>query len=249
MKQYTLVLWLLLAVLLPGLLPAQTITIRDTTVQRGSIFPVHVYADDIPQGQSIRIKFTYENSLAYYTRAEGGDSRIMLCTPPDAQTLNGESGQKDTLIVNCASIRPATPTGILLTLYFEALAGSDSVVDIESYELTVDGVDVMGVAHRKGRITIPGLPVFPQPNESLSQNYPNPFSLYTSFDYNVNADTDVEFRVLTLVGREVDPTDYKSVQTKTTFSIEPGFNMANGAYLMQMKTDNGVYQVPFFFIR
>lgn len=249
MKKYTIVLWLFLGLVVPALLSAQTVTIRDTTVQRGTTFPVDVVVEGIPEGQPISIKIKYEHSLLHLVRVEGGGTRIMQCPEPEVKATDGEWGHRDTLAITCSSIRPATTSGVLFTLYFEAMAGPDSAVDVETYELVINDTEVLGVAHRKGRVSIPGVPVFPQPNESLSQNYPNPFGFFTTFDYTADDDVNVEFRVFSLAGRHVDEADYKIVMTDRTLSIEPGFNMANGAYLMQMKTDNGVYQVPFFFIR
>ncbi len=249
MKKYTIVLWFFLAFSVPLALSAQSITIRDTTVQRGTIFPVDVIAEGIPEGQRMSLKVEYNYNLLHLVRAEGAGNRIMQCMLPDVKATDRTEGKLDTLEVSCSAIKPAATSGVLFTLYFEALAGPDSVVAVETYGFAVDGTETLGVAYRPGKISIPGIPVFPQPNESLSQSYPNPFGFFTTFDYTADDDVNVEFRVYSLAGRHVDEADYKIVRTDRTLSIEPGFNMANGAYLMQMRTDNGVYQVPFFFIR
>lgn len=240
------VLWCLFGIVLSPMLHAQTVEIPDTTVQRGTVFPLDVLVSDLPEGAStISLTIKYSRLLLLYTEATGGGSRIMQCPTPEV-TVEAD-GAEGTLHITCATVAPATD-GVLLTLYFEALAGSSTTAFVAARDLTVNGVTTADV-HEGSRVTIPGEPVFPQPVESLSQNYPNPFTWYTTFNYTVTGDTPVEFEVYNLAGRRVAEEDYTLQVGPSTIIFAPEFGMANGAYLMQMTTENGVYQVPFFFIR
>jgi hypothetical protein len=228
-------------------LRAQSVVVADTSVERGKIFPVDIRVNDLPAGGAVSITIRHTRNLLYYQRAEGGGDRIMQCATPDVAVT--ENGNQGTLVIRCSSVS-SVRSGVLVTLYFESLAGSENTTYVEPQSLQVDGQDIANVAYDEGRVTIAGEPVIPQPADGISPSYPNPFNIYTTFDYTVTDDPDPEFMVYTLIGRLVPTTEYK-IERKANNSIifTPEFDMANGPYLMQMKTKNGVFQVPFFFIR
>lgn len=227
---------------------AQSVVIADTSVERGQIFPVDIRVDNLPVGASVSITLKHTRNLLYYTRAIGGADRIMQCEEPDVTVTN--TGTDGTLVIKCSSLKSGAQNGVLATVYFEALAGSENTTYVVPQALQVDGLDIANVAFDEGRITIAGEPIIPQPIDGISPSYPNPFNIYTIFDYTLTDDTEPEFMVYTLIGRLVPDTEYKIEQRNATSIIfTPEFDMSNGPYLMQMKTKNGVYQVPFFFIR
>lgn len=232
------------SVLLSLPLAAQTVSVPDTTVQRGSVFPLQIAIKDVPVGDSVQLVLSYDRSLLLFIGAEGGGGRIMQCAKPDAFFTN-----EGLLSISCSSLTSSS-TGTLVTLMFEALAGKSNTVTIEPQRLIVNGLDAANVGWKNGIITIPGEPVIPQPTESISYNYPNPFGEWTKFNYSVTGDTaSVQFVVYTLGGRKVPSEDYSVDRLDGVIEFKPKFNLANGSYLMQMRTDEGVYQVPFFFIR
>lgn len=246
MKRMSVFLWVCLcsSVLFSLSLAAQTVVVPDTTVQRGSVFPLRIQINSVPVGDSVRLLLSYDRSLLLFMGAEGGREHIMQCAKPNTFFTN-----EGTLSISCSSLTSSS-TGTLVTLMFEALAGRDNMVVVTPVNFIRNGLEAPNVGKDEGVVTILGEPVIPQPIESISYNYPNPFGEWTKFSYSVTGDTSaVQFLVYTLGGRKVPSDDYSIDRFDGVIEFKPKFNLANGSYLMQMRTRDGVYQVPFFFIR
>lgn len=246
MKKTILFLWIYLCCSVLYSLPlwAQVVTVSSATVQRGEVFPLSVEIQGVPVGDSVQLFLKYDPFLLFFVEAKGGDGHIMRCTKPTTSFT-----KEGMLSISCTSLAPSS-TGTLVTVVFEALAGRENEAKVEPKRLLVNGADAPNVGLTPGIVTIPGEPVIPQPTESISYNYPNPFGEWTKFSYSVTGDTAaVQFAVYTLTGRKVPAADYSLIKSEGVIEFKPSFNLSNGSYLMQMHTQNGVYQVPFFFIR
>jgi hypothetical protein len=77
-------------------------------------------------------------------------------------------------------------------------------------------------------------------NSDLGQNFPNPFSDETRFQYQVSETGNVSFHVLDISGREVK-TIHHGVRTAGDYLLELGAeNLVNGVYFVQMRTANSM---------
>ena len=75
-------------------------------------------------------------------------------------------------------------------------------------------------------------------NVSLSQNYPNPFSYSTTFPYQVKNSGDVTFRILDILGKEVEVIN-EGTKTPGSYTLEVKSNsLRDGIYFIQMTTNN-----------
>lgn len=71
-------------------------------------------------------------------------------------------------------------------------------------------------------------------NNDLGQNYPNPFTQTTTFDYRVREAGQVRFQVLDITGRVVDEIA-KGLQDAGTYKLElNGRKLNQGIYFMKM---------------
>jgi len=101
--------------------------------------------------------------------------------------------------------------------------------------LTGDQVAKIGTA------TTPPVGVLNRPvsgsNSDLGQNYPNPFSVSTSFPYEINKTGNVSFRILDLAGREIRSIN-EGIKAPGKYKVEVSSNKLNsGIYYFQMNSN------------
>lgn len=100
--------------------------------------------------------------------------------------------------------------------------------------LTADQVAQLGNAN-----TIPtGIPdMLESQNLNLGQNYPNPFTEYTTFPYQITESGKVSFRVLDITGKEIR-TINEGTKTPGKYSLRLGAErLTSGIYYLQMITN------------
>jgi len=72
---------------------------------------------------------------------------------------------------------------------------------------------------------------------ALEQNYPNPFSNSTTFNYKIQKTGNVTFRILDLVGNEIEVIN-EGTKSIGSYSLElKSKNLRNGIYFLQMTTN------------
>ena len=75
-------------------------------------------------------------------------------------------------------------------------------------------------------------------NNDLGQNYPNPFSGFTTFKYQVKESENVSFHVMDITGREIKVIN-EGLKTTGNYSLQINAdNMIDGIYFVQMKAGN-----------
>jgi hypothetical protein len=77
-------------------------------------------------------------------------------------------------------------------------------------------------------------------NSNFEQNYPNPFSDTTVFNYTVNDENNVSFQLLDITGRIIYKTDLGSKdQGRYSFELNAE-NITNGVYIAKLKIGNQI---------
>jgi hypothetical protein len=246
------------------------ISVPDTVLTRGIVYsiPIKCTITD-PNVQSIQIVFSYNAYIIDIKNANGGPNFVMNCQPPDFSndlTVINTA----TTTVTCGSIA-TNPSGTLLSLNIEGLAGPDTICRLYVDKVFLNGSEVQFVSNI-GNLIVPGEPIFQTSQQSIGQNYPNPFNYWTKFDFSIADSTKVEFRVYNLDGRQVEftgningmfvinkiannvsiPVDLHSVlsQGNYTLTFTPdSYQLGSGVYFLTMKTVSGDNSSSFVFVK
>jgi hypothetical protein len=86
-------------------------------------------------------------------------------------------------------------------------------------------------------------------NSDLGLNYPNPFSAYTTFPYQIKERGNVTFRIFNLAGIEVAKIN-EGIKSPGSYKLElNAASLPNGIYNVQMATERGVSSQKMIIIR
>lgn len=160
-----------------------------------------------------------------------------------------------------------------LCIVVEGLAGADTVTMLTPTKIIIDDIEVRDVTFVPGTITVRSPSVVPGITEGLSQNRPNPFSDWTTFQFGLNKDSEISFAIYGYGGRKLFDDDtvdkifkfkihsesgdliseYKGISFKRgnySLSLQPAsWELSSGPYFIVMKTESGVYKTNFMYIK
>jgi hypothetical protein len=171
-------------------------------------------ANQIESGKWYRMMVTVKNGTFFRIYMDGE-----LWLDAAGQATDGRFGLEDNLLVF------ADNDGEDGTIYCAELGIWDRA-------LSADQVAKVGTIS-----TVTGInPVNRKNANNLQQNYPNPFSASTTFDYQVESAGDVTFRILDLSGKEIN-TLKEGRKTPGTYTLNiSGEKLQPGLYYVQMIT-------------
>jgi hypothetical protein len=261
---------LLFAVLCPELLLSQSeISLRDTTVPRGSIYTINVSGKIDPTNcTSVKIVFKYDARIIDIKSVNGGTAFALNCNPIST-TFNLDRLDSAKLEISCNNI--ATDKNILCSINVEGLVGPDSIGYLKPVSIELDGQIQSSAVLNECNIIVPGYPIIQKYVERLGQNYPNPFAGKTSFPFVINRSTNIKFYIYSTAGQlivssENDENSFsafyvssnglvKKSSINETFSLgnyilefTPSLTFSQGSYFLLMVTDN-TYNKNFIYIK
>ncbi|TAL67341.1 MAG: hypothetical protein EPN82_15330 [Bacteroidetes bacterium] len=248
------------------------VSVPDTIIPRGDVYSITISGKiEHPEVKSVRIRFQYNARVINIKNASGSDNFIMKCNTVKLINSDLNNLEQATIDISCDSIS-STLTGVFCILDIEGLAGPDSITKLKPLAVYEnEEPDLLALSY-DGEIKVPGIPIYQRFPESLSQNFPNPFSGYTIFPISIEKSTKVNFKVYSNNGSEVfiSSESWKNSELyKITGSIDikvnwfedilekgnymfhfiPDAELASGSYFMVMQTDNGIYNIRFLYLK
>lgn len=194
-------------------------------------------------GGSIEVTFRYDPAVMRIAGANGGEGYGLRCVPLDIVENQVESASSAVFTVRCPfSVSVANDT--LVTLDFEGVGGEDTVGFLRTDRVIANGLELTDVAYNTGTVIRSGGVTTRQVvKEGITGNYPNPFTYRTRIVYVMDSAGPVKLIVRNAQGR--------LVQELATIDALAGENyldyehiawqVAGGAYILQMTTDAGTY--------
>jgi len=260
----------LFAVLCPELLLSQSvISLRDTTVPRGSIYKINVTGKIEPSNStSVKIVFTYDARIIDIKAVNGGTAFALNCNPLST-TFDLSRLDSAKLEISCNNI--STDKNVICSIDVEGLVGPDSIGYLAPKEIYVDGKLQVGTNLSGGRIEVPGYPIIQKYVERLGQNYPNPFGGMTTFPFVIDRSTNLKFYIYSTAGQlivssETDESNFavyfissggkikKNINNETfttgkyLLEFSPSLTFSQGSYFLLMVTNN-TYNSNFIYLK
>jgi len=254
------------------LFSANTISINDTTLKRGEIAEILIYADiNLDTAKSLTLFLNFNALDIDIKSVAGNENFIMQCLNPIYDIkMNKFTDAK--LTINCNKL-DFNNKNILCKLIVEPLSGPDSVTYIKIDSIKINDKIQNDYEFKNAEIKIPGEPVFQDFPEGIGNNYPNPFQDFTVFPVIINKETKVQFIVYSLTGEFIISNKDLNNMLEVTFynndfeipiitlneklqrgyykiKLKPDVNQfSSGVYFFIMMTDNKVYHKNFVFMK
>ena len=248
------------------------VSVPDTAIPRGKIYSIPISGKIEQSGvDNIRIRLQFNARVINIKSATGSDNYIMKCLTPKLINPDLTNIDTATIDITCDSISSST-AGIFCMIDVEGLAGPDSLTLLTPIAIYVNEIPDLLATAKSGLIKVPGPLVHQRFPEWLGQNYPNPFSWFCFFPISIEKSTKVDFKIFTNDGSEVISSNsfwetieiYKETGTGEVkinwhadllergnykLHLIPDAELASGSYFLVMKTDNGIYNKRFLYLK
>lgn len=248
-----------------------SVALPDTLIPYGKTYLVPVEGEIASQTSGkITLEFNFDGTVIDIKRAIGG-STLGFHSSNIEVVIVGTSWKNQSIQINESDYKSSFK-GTLCFLEIEGLAGPDSTTILLPTKFLLDGIELSS-GFDGGQISTKSPLINKMYPEGLSRCYPNPFSDVAFFDFNIEEDSKVKFKVFSSLGRLVEtiPMNDKNIQyeifneknellentDKLIFPkgsyklrIKPvQWEFASGAHFVVMETRSGVYYSNFVFIK
>lgn len=251
---------------------SNTVSLPDTTIPRGSIYIIPI-SSDLETTMLSTIEFTFEfdqyvidiKSIELTGQSQLKDSKFTL-----SQDL---STNPAVLRVSFSDVNTQLISGELFRLKIEGLVAPKDTTAFTCTQLKIDNA-IFPINTTTSVIKVPGEAIQQDYPMGLFTNYPNPFDDYTTFQFNLDSETEVRFEIYSYFGVKMyDFDDLKRHINIYGVSKEGGktlvtdisklfgkgkylmdFNadeyyMPSGAYILTMKTKDKFFSQSFLYVK
>lgn len=248
------------------------IEVKDTIIPHGKTYLIPVYGEiDAPGAKKLTVYFNYNGIILDIKSAKGGDNTGFHEAAPAFDT---KAQKWDSVNINVSSSNfDKTYKGVICYLEIEALVGSDSIAALQPYALVVDDVVDPNAEFKSGIINVGNPTVIQKYPEGIGFCYPNPNMWVATFNFNVQNESKVTFKIYNSVGVLVqtipaeddkikfnifnansekipNPVDYlfKQGAYKLTLDLS-SYPLGAGSIYILMETKTGSYKTNFIYIK
>ncbi|MCX6140759.1 MAG: T9SS type A sorting domain-containing protein [Candidatus Kapabacteria bacterium] len=199
----------------------------------------------LDDGPVVRITFRYSPTVLRIVGSNGSGNYGLRCAPLTVIEDRVESVASAVYVVECQfSVMKTNDT--LLTLVVEGVGGTDTTGFLRADKIEINGIEKLGSFNSGEIIRTGGVVAKPVVKEGVTGNYPNPFSSRTRFVYVLEAPGPVSFSIRNAQGglvQELPTVTGTAGENYLDYELVT-WQVANGAYLLQMTTDLGTYFHP-----
>ena len=246
------------------------IELNDTLIQRAVVTNIPVFGQISESNGNIEICIKF-NAFVIDVKDIKTDENCII-SGNLTYTLDMMDLKNSTIIIKADNFQKDL-YGKLFWINIEGLAGIDTSTYLEPYCLKINNQDATDPNFTKALVTVQSSPVEPKFNERLGLNSPNPFTYETNFDFSIDMETFVEFKIFSLSGRKV--LGNEDFQDAFEFSIKDSNNnlienpakylfkrgnyklnlkalpwkLSSGAYYLIMKTSSNTFKTNFMLIK
>lgn len=270
MKRTLLILFFVIS--LVNSLWANTVSLPDTTIPRGSIYRVPIISDlETEIINNVEFVFEFDQYVIDVKDVElAENSQLKVAKFTIAQDL---SISPAVLRVSFSEVNTQLIPGELFRLQIEGLVAPRDTTSFICTQVKVDN-SILPIKNTISIIKVPGDAIQQDYPLGLFNNYPNPFNDYTTFQFNLDTETEVRFEIFSYFGvRLYDYDDLKrhikiygvskeSGKTLVTDISKPfakgkylmdfnadEYNMPSGAYILTMKTKDKFFSQSFLYVK
>ena len=220
-----------------------------TTLTRGQLQRITISGTMETAGQG-NVTLTYPANIMRIVGAEGGSGFLFDCTNLRIVS-NDITGSTGTLVLNCWAIRTGTDEP-LFDLVVEGLFNPTATGLLRPIELSINGSASQDAEFVTGSVTLDGESgIRPTTAEGWTGNYPNPFATESDFVFTMTSAGPARLSVRNLRGQIVKEIGTIEARAgENTYRFVPEQNeLSQGAYIMQLVTDRGVYLHSFMVLK
>ncbi len=220
---------------------AITIGIKDTTISRGNLDTIPIYANfDGLKYNEIKLFISFNAYLLEIHKVFGNEGTIIK----DGLTFNIklENLENAILEINSSNINTETNSEVLCYMVVEGLVYKDSICNIVPVNLYLDNIETEFIA-QGGKVTIVGYNVIPTVKNFLGYPFPNPSSTQNWFYFGIEKNATVEFKIYNLNGQCIFDTDnspnlFIASGKDKIYSFDE--ELPAGTYLLQVVFPNNI---------
>lgn len=237
-----------------------SISVPDTTIPRGEIYSIPVYADfsdlsDSLTVNSVEFVFQFDQYVIDLKNAELQSSDFFPAdvSPTVATTYNYTPGSYR---ITFSNISLEKISGTLFTFRMEGLVAPRDTTLFTCTEVIINGSNV-DFETQSALFNVPGDLISREYPTGLFINYPNPFSGSTIFNFNLHRNTKIDFKIFNYYGRLMySLSDLASIGNIMYLSGEGGQKqMTNldeefpaGKYYFQFSPDPALFSSGLYFL-
>ena len=248
---------------------SQSVIINDTVISSGKTYFIPVLGSiQFTNESEIKLVLKYNSYLLNIKSVHGDPNYTIGCETPVLNNNFNDLANAELEII-CSDSIHNTNNGIICMLEVEALRYQDSIAFTQPIQLYLNSQLMTEISFRPGNIIVRGELIYDKIKEGLGINFPNPFDVYSYFNFSLDKATTVQFSVYSYLGRNVEYTNinkqnisiYQS--TKTGYieisdiesTLERGiyvlefhpnnWEFSSGLYFLVLKTRNGIYNTNF----
>lgn len=220
-----------------------------TQGERGTVVRISV-SGTISQTGTSQVALTYPADVIRIIAVEGGEQYAYHCPSMPIYGTSVDAPATGRLTFQCEEV-VATSNGELFVVVAEFLRGPGTIGPMQATSLVLNGTQAGNATFTSGNVEALGTPLQYQSSEGFTGNYPNPFAINSDFVFQMERAGTVRLVVLNTQGRQVlDLGSVDATAGENTYMFQPeGWELAQGAYLMQLVTDRGVYLHPFVVVK
>ena len=225
----------------------------------------------LPAGQitDIKLLFKYNANIIDIKSATGKNNYAIQDSSPIYS--NDYTNLDETLFTVVGTKVQNKTDDTLCMLQIEGLAYSDSICILKPFQMWVNNAYIANTELKDGKIIVNGSSILPNFPDNFNYGYPNPFDYKIKFDFNLEKNSAIEFKVFNLNGtRAVDSrndpqmfaiadeisgkiyNDLNQVFAKGSYTLQftpDATVIAGGLYIIVFKTDRSVYNRNFIYIK
>ncbi len=214
-------------------------------LEPGSVSRIAI-TGSLPQGGDVVITIRYNPSVMRIIGARGAETYALRCAQPEISQPQILTASKAIITIRCPfSVGIANDT--IVGLDVQGVIGVDSVGTLSVDTVSVNGsplADLQATACevRRGGGVLGGYTIA----QGITGTYPNPFRERTRVVFVMRAPGTVRCALRTYQGRivtEVSPFEATAGENSVELAIVP-WEVAAGAYVLTLTTDEGTYYHP-----
>jgi hypothetical protein len=234
-------------------------------MQRGDVYSIPVKGlIENKSLNTLKIFFTF-NSYIIDIKSAAGKNNYFFRDANPVINVDYSSPESATLTVTGTDIN-YNASDTLFILHIEGLAGPDSLTELKPFSLEIDGKINSNVELSTGLIKVLTSPVIHVLIEGFGNIYPNPFSDETKIIFYLSDDSEVNFSIYQLNGRQIyslpekaNKSNYLIFDSKGSVVNDPinkifgkgrymlqllpkNFEFPSGMYTIVMTTSRGSYK-------
>lgn len=245
------------------------LTVRDTVINRGNLNLIPISGKiSVAEKKTLKIRIKFNAIVIDIKKAYGQANTAIIDAEPQVN-INLDDLENAYIDITTDNYKN-TDNGVICYLETEGLVAPDTITTLVPQVISL-GDTVPNSVVTSGKVIVSGMPIFLAENESLENNFPNPFIERTTFKFRILKDSQVRFKIYSPEGRKVfdlqeynenakykitdnqgnqivNPESYTFTKGEYHLELTPiPWKFASGAYFMIMETDNGAYKTNFLY--